>query len=83
MWVEIAESLLLQSGNIFVRGAPDIDGVRMPSPITIEVPIRTKNKRMFLKTGFFSRDSLTDRARSSSGVGNLSLKLEISSSTRC
>uniref|UniRef100_A0A0A9GFF2 Uncharacterized protein n=1 Tax=Arundo donax TaxID=35708 RepID=A0A0A9GFF2_ARUDO len=55
----------------------------MPSPMTMEVPIRTKNSRMFLKSGFFSRLSLTHRARSSSGVGNLSLKLEISSSTRC
>ena len=56
---------------------PDIAGVRIPSPMTIEVPVRTKSKSTVFKDDLFSKVSFMFKALSSSGVGNLSLKLEI------
>uniref|UniRef100_A0A2P2MWB6 Uncharacterized protein MANES_13G031700 n=1 Tax=Rhizophora mucronata TaxID=61149 RepID=A0A2P2MWB6_RHIMU len=58
----------------------DIAGVKIPSPIIMEVPIRTNNKRNVFKDDLLSRFSFMFKALSNSGVGNLSLKLEICSS---
>jgi hypothetical protein len=62
---------------------PDIAGVRIPSPMTMEVPVRTKSKSSVFKDDLFSKVSFIFKALSSSGVGNLSLKLEIFSSAGC
>ena len=59
---------------------PDIAGVRIPSPITMEAPTRTNTNIRFFKNVFFSRVSFIFKALSSSGVGSLSLKLDIYSS---
>ena len=62
------------------NNVPDIAGVRMPSPIIIEVPIRTNSKRSVFKDDLFSNESFIFKALSNSGVGSLSRKLDICSS---
>lgn len=52
----------------------------MPSPITMDVPMSTKSKRSVFRCDLCSNASFIFKALSSSGVGNLSLKLEICSS---
>lgn len=52
----------------------------MPSPITMEVPIKTSSKRKVFKDDLLSKISFMVKALSNSGVGSLSLKLEMRSS---
>jgi len=59
---------------------PDIAGVRIPSPITMEAPTRTNTNIRRFKNDVFSKVSFIFKALSSSGVGSLSLKLDIYSS---
>lgn len=57
----------------YLAYVPDIAGVRIPSPIIMEVPRRTNTNNMFFKTVVLSKVSFTFKALSSSGVGSLSL----------
>lgn len=59
---------------------PDIAGVRIPSPMTMEVPIKTNSNRRVFKDDLLSKVSFILKALSNSGVGSLSLKLDICSS---
>ena len=76
-------SLCLSTGfhvkKLFVY-VPDIAGVRIPSPIIMEVPSRTNSNKRVFKDDFFSNVSFMFKALFSSGVGSLSLKLEMCSS---
>ena len=55
----------------------------MPSPITMEVPMRTKSSNRVFNFVLILRLSLNFNDLSSSGVGNLSLKMEIFLSDGC
>lgn len=59
---------------------PAIAGVRIPSPITMEAPRITNSNNRFLKNDVLSKVSFIFKALSISGVGRLTLKLEICSS---
>jgi hypothetical protein len=59
--------------NVTCLYAPDIAGVRIPSPIIMEVPIRTNTNNTFFKNDVLSKVSFIFKALSSSGVGSLSL----------
>ena len=59
---------------------PDIAGVRIPSPMIMEVPIKTNSNRKVFKDDLLSKVSFMLKALSNSGVGSLSLKLDICSS---
>lgn len=85
MWkVQIKTNKLKRGSNFKIHfkkiKLPDIAGVKMPSPIIIDVPIRTKSNRSVFRKDLRSNISFMYTALSSSGVGNLSLKLEIYSS---
>ena len=61
---------------------PDIAGVTTPLAITMEIPARTNNSRIFFRVTEVSSLSLIFKDLSSSGDGTFSLKLDIRASDR-
>lgn len=62
---------------------PEIQGVRIPSPITMAVPSMVKIKRKYLANIVLSRAVFIFEALSERLFGNSSLKLETSPSSAC
>lgn len=67
----------------YIRSKPEMQGVRTPSPMTMEVPSTVANKRRNLANVLFSSLDLSLDALSSLVLGSSNRKLETSLSSAC